>query len=277
MDKLAEFDDTYFESKINQLHFVLLDSGCVELDSSWRWEDVSSPFNRLYFILEGKGTLITAQRSIALTPDFVYLIPAHSKNTYLCNHAMKQLFVAFQMEIAPGCDFFKSAFETLCLPVDASFLQLLQTHVRTNSIANVLWFKAKIYEFLSDFAEKCTGDAFATQAVHEKYKPVYTMIEACIAQRMSVSQICRTVRALYASPLRSFQTDTQYTLRAYVQKRMMQKAKEALASSNRQVQEIAFTLGFTDEFYFSRVFKQHCGVSPTEYRNHCSPFIVSVK
>lgn len=33
--------------------------------------------------------------------------------------------------------------------------------------------------------------------------------------------------------------------------------------------EISDILGFTDQFYFSRVFKRETGYTPREYRNYC--------
>ncbi|MFS0856353.1 AraC family transcriptional regulator [Paenibacillus taichungensis] len=49
----------------------------------------------------------------------------------------------------------------------------------------------------------------------------------------------------------------------------MDKAKEIILEGNNKVKEVAQVLGYTDEFYFSRLFKQLEGMSPTEfYRNN---------
>ena len=44
-------------------------------------------------------------------------------------------------------------------------------------------------------------------------------------------------------------------------------ACELLTHSHQSVKEIADYLGFADEFYFSRLFKQKIGVSPSNYRD----------
>lgn len=48
--------------------------------------------------------------------------------------------------------------------------------------------------------------------------------------------------------------------------RLLLEAKRLLHFTTMSVKEIAFQLGFTDFGYFGRVFRKHCGISPTEYR-----------
>lgn len=52
----------------------------------------------------------------------------------------------------------------------------------------------------------------------------------------------------------------------YLLKYRINAAQEMLFTSDATVQQIAQTVGMTDPFYFSRVFKKQCGISPTEYR-----------
>ncbi|MEG2672086.1 MAG: helix-turn-helix domain-containing protein [Ruthenibacterium sp.] len=269
MDKLAEFDNAYFESKLNQLQLTVLDSGCVNLDSSWKWVDVASPFNRLYFILEGAGALVFDDKTLALTPNFVYLIPAHSKNTYLCEHFMKQYFFAFQMEVVPGHDFFETLKQPVSLPTPVDFLHQLCIHTGISSVSNALWLKAKIYEFLTDFSALCTEDAFEKMHLYEKYKPIYDMVENGIAQKMAPAQIHTAIRRIYTARLRTFQADTHCTLYTHITARVLQKAKEKLACSDISIGQLAAVLGYSDEFYFSRVFKKHVGIAPSVYRRRC--------
>jgi len=52
----------------------------------------------------------------------------------------------------------------------------------------------------------------------------------------------------------------------YLLKYRINMAQEMLFTSDAPVQEIAQTVGISDPFYFSRVFKKQFGISPTEYR-----------
>jgi AraC-like DNA-binding protein len=46
----------------------------------------------------------------------------------------------------------------------------------------------------------------------------------------------------------------------------MQRARELLEDPNCSIKRIALTLGYSDLAYFSRLFKQHSGTSPTAFR-----------
>ncbi|MGM7636605.1 helix-turn-helix domain-containing protein [Bacillus sp. Hm123] len=52
----------------------------------------------------------------------------------------------------------------------------------------------------------------------------------------------------------------------YLLKYRLNRAEEMLFTSSVPVQQIAQAVGFTDPFYFSRVFKKQFGISPTNYR-----------
>jgi AraC-like DNA-binding protein len=46
----------------------------------------------------------------------------------------------------------------------------------------------------------------------------------------------------------------------------LDKAKELLSTTNLNVTEVAYQLGFDSVFYFSRLFKKKNGVSPKSFR-----------
>jgi two-component system response regulator YesN len=51
----------------------------------------------------------------------------------------------------------------------------------------------------------------------------------------------------------------------------LEEAKRLLARyPHRKVKEIALSLGFEDQHYFSRVFKTHVSLSPLEYRQQAT-------
>jgi AraC family transcriptional activator of pobA len=56
------------------------------------------------------------------------------------------------------------------------------------------------------------------------------------------------------------------TLTELITERIIIEAKRELYMTNKPVKEIAWSLGYTDEFYFSRLFKTNTDISPQLYR-----------
>ena len=54
----------------------------------------------------------------------------------------------------------------------------------------------------------------------------------------------------------------------YVKDVRMKKAELLLTTTNMTVKEIAFFIGINDQFYFSKIFKDETGFSPSEYRRN---------
>ena len=53
---------------------------------------------------------------------------------------------------------------------------------------------------------------------------------------------------------------------AHIQPVMAKMAKTLLDKSSKSIKEISQELGFPEQFTFRKYFKQHTGMSPTDYR-----------
>jgi AraC-like DNA-binding protein len=63
-----------------------------------------------------------------------------------------------------------------------------------------------------------------------------------------------------------FHVETRERLTHYIQRIRIEGALLALETTKLNISEIAYASGFADPAYFARVFKQHKGVSPQEFR-----------
>ena len=63
-----------------------------------------------------------------------------------------------------------------------------------------------------------------------------------------------------------FKKFTGRTLKNYLTEQRINAAKQLLASGNESVKQVAYKVGFTDEYYFMRVFKAETGMTPKNYR-----------
>ena len=63
-----------------------------------------------------------------------------------------------------------------------------------------------------------------------------------------------------------FKKHTGENFTTYIRNLKIEKSKELLANTSKSLKDIAVSCGFTDYYYFSKVFKQTVGISPTDYR-----------
>lgn len=75
------------------------------------------------------------------------------------------------------------------------------------------------------------------------------------AMCMSRSQLNRKILAI-----------TGFNTTAYVTRTRINKAKEMLKNMDLSIGDVAFKCGFEDVSYFSRVFRQACSITPSQYR-----------
>jgi two-component system response regulator YesN len=63
-----------------------------------------------------------------------------------------------------------------------------------------------------------------------------------------------------------FKAQTGETILDYVTKCRLEKAKDLLGTTDLKIYDISTQLGYQDTKYFSRLFKQWYGQSPSQYR-----------
>ncbi len=66
--------------------------------------------------------------------------------------------------------------------------------------------------------------------------------------------------------IRKFKNTMNYSPSKYIEKIRMDKSKELLAFTDLTINEISDIVGYSDPFYFSKVFKKNTGLSPTAFR-----------
>jgi YesN/AraC family two-component response regulator len=85
-----------------------------------------------------------------------------------------------------------------------------------------------------------------------------------INNRVTLTELAEIVQLSPTYLSRAFKETTGYSVIEFFNKIKIDKAKELIIEGNKRVKEVARALGFTDEFYFSRIFKRIEGISSSE-------------
>ncbi|MDI4646377.1 response regulator [Cohnella hashimotonis] len=63
-----------------------------------------------------------------------------------------------------------------------------------------------------------------------------------------------------------FKKNLGKTFSEYVSELRIKKARELLKKTDLSIEEIAIQTGYVDYYYFNKVFKKHCGITPSKFR-----------
>ena len=98
-------------------------------------------------------------------------------------------------------------------------------------------------------------------------KKVFGYIQEHIAENFSLDDAASFagVSSFYLSKL--FKEETGETFINYVTDRRLEKGRIMLCETELSIKEISAEIGYNDQNYFSRIFKNKFGISPTDFRN----------
>jgi len=86
------------------------------------------------------------------------------------------------------------------------------------------------------------------------------------AEKITIKDICRSLGCSKSALLSAFKAEYGRTVNDYLSEIRIDESKKLLSSTNMSISAIAEATGFYDQSYFSKVFSQRIGVTPTEYR-----------
>lgn len=278
--------------QVEQMHPLVLNIGLAVHNADWNWENVNSPFTRLYYVTEGSAQIELPDGIYTLSPKHMYFIPAFTIHTNIC----KSHFVHYYLHIYEDhysdndwLDHWKFPVEIEATDLDlALFKRLceinphmtLQKSDPTTYDNNPTLMQNLIKNRQRAFCDKVESRGIVFQLLSRFFKQGQSKIE------MEDNRIAKTIlyirkhlnEAIELEKLaeisclskdhfiRLFKKELGTTPLQYINQKKIEKAQLLLITEKLAVKEIAFQLAFDDYSYFNRLFKKTTGVTPQEYR-----------
>lgn len=278
--------------QVEQMHPLVLNIGLAVHNADWNWENVNSPFTRLYYVTEGSAQIELPDGIYTLSPKHMYFIPAFTIHTNIC----KSHFVHYYLHIYEDhysdndwLDHWKFPVEIEATNLDlALFKRLceinphmtLQKSDPTTYDNNPTLMQNLIKNRQRAFCDKVESRGIVFQLLSRFFKQGQSKIE------MEYNRIAKTIlyirkhlnEAIELEKLaeisclskdhfiRLFKKELGTTPLQYINQKKIEKAQLLLITEELAVKEIAFQLAFEDYSYFNRLFKKIAGVTPQEYR-----------
>jgi YesN/AraC family two-component response regulator len=279
-------------TSLQSLKTTLLNIDHVHLNSKWNYDNVISPFSRLYLIKSGHAIVHHHERIFHLKPGYLYLIPSFTYSRYKCTKYIEQVYAHFLEEVGSGLSIYN--IKTFQYEVKANALakQLFNRLLQLNPNRSLLQDNPKVYDNISSlksFDEKNNSQASSdyletngilqillSQFIEEKnviYHPasnkvteILHYISEHLSETLTVDSLAKRCHINTDYFSRLFKQQTGVRPVKYIQQKRIERAKILLATTNHSMQTIADMIGLPNISYFSRLFLKHTDKAPGAYK-----------
>lgn len=282
--------------KLIKNYFHLLNTDYVKLGVKWNFNNVISPYYRIYYIDEGEGVISSLTGNLILKPGCLYLIPSFTLCDLSCSHFLSQYFVQFFEESPDGLSLFANCRKIMHLaatPIDiANVKRILAINPGRgiNRSDDPKVYEKDIYykEYtklnnLQSISAQYETQGIILQLISRFLKPEVfrhdqlAVIPSVILEAISYIQlnISSVLKVSHLADRANLNTDYfsrifhRYTGKSpvtYILEKRIERAQYLIITTNHQYGDIAQLTGFENSQYFSRIFKRLTGLTPGAYR-----------
>jgi transcriptional regulator GlxA family with amidase domain len=159
-----------------------------------------------------------------------------------------------------------------------SFLNLIVYLVEKYAGREIAVMTAKAFMIDIDRISQSPFIIFQGQKAHddEPVKQAQEFIEKNYQEKISVEQLASMFALGRRNLERRFKKATANTVVEYIQRVKVEAAKKNLESSRKNINEVMYEVGYSDNKAFRSIFKKITGLTPIEYRNKYNKEAVAV-
>lgn len=255
----------HLQPLMNHLKLTILQHGYLKTGPSWHFTNLHASYNRLYFVLDGSGSLNDDNFNLTLKKGKAYLIPGPNVLNLQCNHYLEKFYIHFKAEILPGQDLFQNVSAPYYeLDYDLMDFSRLMSQLRHNSLTQTF----HLHSILLNCISTCVDETHLRKQLTllSQYEELFHYIHCHCLATLRVKDIATYCNLSVNYLSQKFKQDTGINLKKYIDSQLLDKAQEKLIFSTQSIKNISQEMCFTDEFHFSKFFKNHTGISPKEYR-----------
>lgn len=229
----------------------------------WDEKNVISPFSRMYYILDGEGSVTVKGKKILLKPGNLYFIPLGTLFDYNCKERLEKIFLHINLFLDDKLDFFSELKEVITIPFKNK--DELMSYFQSEGIFSRIALKSMIYKDLLRVAEAAMEDYIVTP--HSKtVSDALKFINDNLTVKMKIKDVSDGIFVSPSLLAKKFAKEMKTSIGKYIDTRVIFEAERMIASRELTIDAISEKLGFCDRFYFTRRFREQTGMTPGEYK-----------
>jgi AraC-like DNA-binding protein len=194
---------------------------------------------------------------------YMYLLPTAMAAKSSLLTSVKQLFFHVNLFDFTGLDLLTSCRMTAGIPCEE--IESLIALYQSPDEADLFILRNRISLDIARFLKE-TGVTVEFQNHSASVIMAVDYIKSHLSANLSVAEICEQLFISKNTLNHYFRQELGQSIGKYIDNLIMEKAKTLLLNQTLSLGEISSRLGFCDQFYFSRKFKEKCGETPSAYR-----------
>jgi len=284
---------------VKDFNIITLNVGFAQHNGDWNWQDVRSPFARMYYVTEGNAQVVIRRglkdgisTSYDLRPGHMYLIPPFTFHSYVCSGKFNHYYIHIYEESADKVNILNET--EFPVEVDAMegdlhmferltqlmpYLQLKASNPDTydnhSTLINNLnrnhqrdfYERVESRGILNVLMSRFLANAHLKMKISDdRIKNSIEFLRGNIDKSIRIEALAKEACMSRDHFIRKFKEQTGKTPTAYINMRKIEMAEQLLVTTDLNIKAISDRLGFTDCPYFNRVFSKLAGMSPYKYR-----------
>ena len=236
------------------------------LDNTWMM------VNRIFCVLENPGGntnyIEGGESRIPLEPGTVCVIPSYLPAIFKLDDNLKFISIQMRLELLAGIDIFSACQEIILMNEPEIHRRIVEIYKNSSDLTSAMALNGLIYEIAYRLMARLPENYFDNMRRFENYAPLIHYIQSNCQAGMGVSDLAAFMGMRRESFSRRFSADTGLSPKQFFNRFLVKRAADLLRDSRLSIRECAFAIGFQSEYYFSRFFKQHTGLTPSKYRHN---------
>jgi AraC family transcriptional regulator len=282
----------YADAIGDSLTFHLKNVAYLRFDQVSEYQNVISPFSRLYLVTEGEGCLSAAEGQINLEPGYLYLIPSFTPCSYVFQAGLSHYYIHFMTSIQNGLNVFsiyniRSKVKACNLDLNL-FARLLEInpglelpHHDPKVYQKKPWVNKKA-EFhtinqhiesvgiIGQLFSRCLNPSqnnTANSLIRYNIQPILHHIQTNLHNDITMDELSRMACFSKDHFTRIFKSLLGMPPCEFIIRKRIEKAQLLLLTTDLSHTRIMEETGIRNASYFTRIFKKYTSYTPAVYRN----------
>ncbi len=257
-----------FSPTAGNMPFCITLAGTSFCDGSYRISRPASPCLCVEYVTKGTGSVFADKKEYHPSAGDIYLLPPGKDHLYFSDAQDPWTKVWFNAEgpLINGLLLAYNPSNTVLFKNCGGYHYFEKIHSigRSPSLSPPEKHSAaavavhELLQFLYSLAHKTN--------ISKEAETMKNYIDSHVADSISLKDLAELVYLSQSQVIRIFRRDFGKTPYDYIIHLKIENAKNLLQNTNLPVKEIALGLNFCDEHYFSYVFRQKTGRTPSAYR-----------